>query len=62
MSLLAKLLSSGVRAQIFRLLFDGSGKELYVRELERRSGFVVRSVQKELSNLLELDIVKKRKA
>ncbi len=60
MNLLAQLLSSGARAQIFRLLFDGSLQELHLRDIERKSGFSVGSVRQELGKLSKLDIVTKR--
>lgn len=61
MSSLSEILSSGVRAQIFRLLFDGTRRELHVREIERQSGYSIGTVRQELTKLLKLDLVKKRK-
>lgn len=61
MSLLAELLSSRVRAEIFRLLFDGAGEELHMRELERQSGCAIGTIQTELKKLARLDLVASRR-
>lgn len=61
MSLLADILSSKVRAEVFRLLFGSMDAELHVREIERRSGFAVGTIQTELKKLSELDLVQKRR-
>ena len=57
MNTLVKLLSSRVKAQVFRLLFDGSGARIHVRDLERRSGLSVGTVRQELKRMTELDLV-----
>jgi predicted nucleotidyltransferase len=62
MSILAEILSSRARAEIFRLLFFGTVTELHVREIERRSGFNDRTVRQELTRLKRLDLVKDRKS
>ena len=49
MILLPDILSSRVRAEIFRLLFGVAAQELHVRELERRSGLTIGTVQQEQS-------------
>ncbi len=41
MSVLSEILSSKVRAEVFRHLFGLDEKALHVREIERRSGFVI---------------------
>ena len=51
MSVLADILSSKVRAEIFRLLFGISDKELHVREIERQSGLTYGTVQQELNSV-----------
>jgi DNA-binding transcriptional ArsR family regulator len=61
MNLLAEILSSEIRAEIFRILFGVSEAPLHVREIERRSGFAIGTVQQELRKLLRLDLVKKFK-
>ena len=58
---LAELLSSRARAEIFRLLFSGSGEELHVREIERRSGLNDSTLRQELRKLLRLDLVQSRR-
>jgi DNA-binding transcriptional ArsR family regulator len=61
MPLLAEILSSRVRAEIFRLLFGLSDEALYMREIERRSGFSAGAVQQELKKLVYLDLLKPRR-
>jgi len=61
MTILAQILSSKVRAEIFRILFGLSDDPLHMREIERRSGFTTGTVQQELKKLSSLDLVKKRK-
>jgi len=61
MDVLAKILSSGVRAEIFRVLFGLNDEELHMREIQRRSGFAIGTIQTELRKLLGLDLVKKRR-
>ena len=60
MNTLALLLSSGVKAELFRLLFGLNGQELHVRELERQSGFALSTVRQELKNLENLGLVQTR--
>lgn len=57
---LATLIGSKTRAEIFRLLFQRAGVELYLRELHRRSGLSIRPVQQELSKLAQIGLVKLR--
>ena len=57
MSILAEILSSRVKAEIFRLLFGLSAKELHLRELERQSGLAVGTVRQELQRLVRLELV-----
>lgn len=61
MSVLAELFSSRVRAEIFRCLFSGTGEELHMRELERRSGCAIGTIQAELKKLARLDLVASRR-
>ena len=61
MNRLAELLSSRARAEIFRLLLSGTGKELHVREIERRSGLNDSTLRQELRKLIRLDLVQSRK-
>lgn len=61
MNLLSELLSSRIRSEIFRLLFGVSDKPLHMREIERRSGLTIGTIQQEVKKLLRLNLVKKRK-
>ena len=61
MDILSEILSSRIRAAILRLLFSFDAKELYMRDLERRSGFSIGAIQTELKKLLRLELLKKRK-
>jgi predicted nucleotidyltransferase/predicted transcriptional regulator len=61
MNLLAEILSSRTRAEIFRILFGVNDESLHLREIERRSGLTVGTVQQELKKLVNLDLMKKRK-
>ena len=61
MNLLAEILSSKIRSEIFRMLFGVNGGELHMREIERRSGLAIGTIQQELKKLLRLDLIKKRK-
>lgn len=61
MNLLAELLSSKARAEIFRILFGTGDASLYLREIERRSGFSAGTVQQELRKLHRLDLLGQRR-
>lgn len=61
MALLPEILSSNIRADIFRLLFGVNDSELHMRGIERRSGYAIGTIQTELKKLLRLDLVIKRK-
>lgn len=61
MSFLAEILSSRVREQVFLHLFDGQRRELHMRELERRSGVSIGTIQTELKKLNRLDLVVSRR-
>jgi predicted nucleotidyltransferase len=61
MKLLPEILSSKIRSEIFRILFGVNDEALHLREIERRSGLTVGTVQQELKKLLNLDLIKKRK-
>ena len=58
---LTELLSSRVKAEVFRLLFGINGQPLHLRELQRRSGLAVRTVQQELARLTQLGLVEARR-
>ena len=61
MNRLPEILSSRARAEIFRLLFSGTGEEFHVREMERRSGLNESTVRQELRKLVRLDLVQSRR-
>lgn len=61
MNTLAELLSSRVKAEIFRLLFRTPEAELHLRELTRQTGLSVGTVRQELQRLTRLGIVADRK-
>jgi uncharacterized protein len=58
---LIQIVGSRARAEIFKLLFESVESEYYLRELERKSGLTVGSIQQELAHLLEAGLVKARK-
>jgi DNA-binding transcriptional ArsR family regulator len=57
MTLLSEILSSRVRAEIFRILFSGASSELYAREIQRCSGMSIAAVQEELKKLARLGLL-----
>ena len=57
MNILAQLLSSQVRAEIFRLLFNGNKTSIHLRDLQRKSQLSIGTIQKEIGHLKELDLV-----
>ena len=59
--MLAEILSSRIRVEIFRLLFGSDNASLHMREIERKSGFTIGTVQRELRKLVKLDLIKKTK-
>ena len=61
LTVLAEILSSRVKAEIFRLLFGLSAKELHLRELGRQSGLAVGTVRQELQRLVRLELVAARR-
>lgn len=61
MELLDNIFSSKTRASIIRLLFEGSRREFYMREIQRRTELPIRSIQVELQNLESLDLIRSRR-
>jgi predicted nucleotidyltransferase len=61
MSVLSEILSSKVRSEVFRLLFGLNHDALHVREIQRRSGYAIGTIQTEMRKLHKLDLVIKRK-
>ena len=61
MSVLPKILSSKIRADIFRLLFGVNQNDLHMRDIERQSNFAIGTIQSELKKLVGLGLVLKRR-
>lgn len=61
MGTLSDILSSRVRAEIFRLLFGVNEQELHLRELARQAGLSLGTVRQDLQKLVRLDLVKTRR-
>jgi predicted transcriptional regulator len=57
---LAKLFGSGSRAKIIDLLLSQVGRAFYQREIMYETGLSLHPTQRELENLLNLGIIKKR--
>lgn len=60
MNLLAEILSSKVRAEIFRILFGININELHLREIQRRTGFAIGTVRQEVLKLVTNGLIVKR--
>jgi len=61
MSILSEILSSKVRAEVFRLLFGLNDDALHVRGIERRTGFAIGTIQTEMKKLHRLNLVLKKR-
>jgi predicted nucleotidyltransferase/predicted transcriptional regulator with HTH domain len=61
MDVLAKLVSSKARARVLASLFGLFEKELYLREITRHTDLAIGSVQQEIENLKELELIVSRK-
>lgn len=61
MGTLSDILSSRVRAEIFRLLFGLDEKELHLREMERQAGLSLGTIRQDLQKLVRLDLVTARR-
>ena len=59
--MLEKLFKSKTCAEILRVLFDGTQKEHYLRDLERLTSCSLTPLQKEIKSLVEMDLVLPRK-
>ena len=57
MNNLSKILSSRVRAEIFRVLFGVTPQTLHLHELKRRTGLSLGAVRQDIDKLAKLDIV-----
>jgi len=56
-TILHRLFSSRARAQLVTTLFADPEREYYMRELARTTGQVIGSVQRELENLEEMNLI-----
>jgi predicted nucleotidyltransferase len=61
MNVLAEILSSKVRAEFFRILFGTDFKEYYLRDIQRKAGFAIGTVQQEAAKLFKLSLVNMRR-
>ena len=61
MNILAKIVSSRVRSEIFRILFGTKSVDLHIRGIARCSGLTESNVRKELRNLDSLGLVYSRR-
>jgi uncharacterized protein len=61
MGTLSNILSSRVRAEIFRLIFGLDEKELHLREMERQAGLSLGTIRQDLQKLVKLDLVTTRR-
>ncbi|MEW6387075.1 MAG: nucleotidyltransferase domain-containing protein [Thermodesulfobacteriota bacterium] len=61
MGTLSDILSSRVRAEIFRLLFGLDEKELHLREMERQASLSLSTIRQDLQKLVKLDLVTTRR-
>lgn len=62
MDTLTELLGSRVKAEVLRLLFGLSRRELHVREIARRAGLSDATVRQELKRLAHLELVEVRRS
>ena len=58
--ILVKLFGSVARARIIKLLVSHTGRSFYQREIMYETGLSLHPTQRELENLIDLGIVKKR--
>ena len=58
--ILARLFGSVSRARILELLVSQTGRAFYQREIMYEAGLSLQPTQRELQNLLDLGIIKKR--
>ena len=58
--ILARLFGSVARARILELLVSQAGRAFYQREIMYETGLSLQPTQRELKNLVDLGIIKKR--
>ena len=56
-NLLAKIVCSQVRSELFRLLFDSHMPELHMREIERQSRLAIGTIQQDLKKLSTMNLI-----
>jgi DNA-binding transcriptional ArsR family regulator len=61
MNLLAQLICSRARAEIFRVLFGLRGGEIHLREMQRQTGFAVGTVRQDVEKLVAIGLVRRRR-
>jgi predicted nucleotidyltransferase len=61
MTELIDIVSSRVRAEVFRLLFDNEHRELHLREIARQSGLAIGTIQQEVKQLLGSGLILSRR-
>jgi uncharacterized protein len=61
MNLLAQIVCSRARAEIFRVLFGLRGGEVHLREMQRQTGFAVGTVRQDAEKLVRMGLVMRRK-
>ncbi|MEI7435823.1 MAG: nucleotidyltransferase domain-containing protein [bacterium] len=61
MNILAQLVCSRVRAEIFRILFGLRGKDVHLREIQRQTGLALGTVRQDIEKLAKLGLVTRRK-
>ena len=60
-NLLAQLVCSRVRAEVFRLLFGISKSPLHLREIQRQAGLSIGTIRPDVEKLAQLGILTRRK-
>lgn len=60
MSILVQILSSRVRAEIFRILFGIHSKEYHLRDIQRQADLAIRTVSQEVAKLEKIGLIQKR--
>jgi predicted nucleotidyltransferase len=60
MNILAEILSSRVRAEIFRILFGTDMQEYHLRGIQRRAKLAIGTVQQETTKLEKLELIIKQ--
>ncbi|MCK5827811.1 nucleotidyltransferase domain-containing protein [Candidatus Bipolaricaulota bacterium] len=59
--MLVKLFGSDARVKVLSLFLLNAGSEYYLREIAQKTGLAVRSVQRAVGSLVEIEILKREK-